>query len=45
MKFEWDKGKNSTNKEKHGISFELASLVFHDLNIISVPDYRYDEER
>ncbi len=26
--FEWDEKKNKTNIEKHGISFETASLIF-----------------
>lgn len=47
MQFEWDEGKNRINRIKHGISFELASLVFHDSYLMSVPDnrYDYDEER
>jgi len=45
--FEWDHEKNDLNKEKHGLSFELASLVFHDPNLLSWVDNRfdYDEER
>ena len=30
MWYEWDQRKNRTNKRKHGISFELAALVFED---------------
>lgn len=30
MIFEWDQNKNSTNKAKHKVSFEIASLVFFD---------------
>ena len=45
MKFEWDNSKNAKNKKKHGISFELASLIFHDSHLLSVPDHRYTEER
>jgi uncharacterized DUF497 family protein len=30
MWFEWDEGKNRLNRRKHGVSFELASLVFED---------------
>lgn len=28
MEFEWDEAKNRANREKHGISFEEAVLVF-----------------
>jgi uncharacterized protein len=30
MRYEWDERKNHQNRRKHGISFELASLVFQD---------------
>ena len=30
MRFEWDENKNAINKQKHGISFETAKLVFFD---------------
>ena len=45
MKFEWHEDKNHKNKQKHGISFELASLVFHDPHLLSVLDPRYSDER
>jgi uncharacterized DUF497 family protein len=32
MKFEWDDAKELANRRKHGISFEIASQVFKDLN-------------
>ena len=32
MRVEWDLAKDSENKKKHGISFELASYVFADPN-------------
>ena len=28
--FTWDDAKNENNKSKHGVSFELAQLVFED---------------
>jgi uncharacterized DUF497 family protein len=28
--FEWDETKNRSNQNKHGVSFETASLVFSD---------------
>ena len=47
MQFEWDKNKNRLNKKKHGLNFEIASLVFQDPFLLSVPDDRhsYLEER
>jgi uncharacterized protein len=30
MRYEWDPRKDRENQRKHGVSFELASLVFDD---------------
>ena len=30
MRYEWDEEKNRLNQKKHGVSFEIASLVFED---------------
>ena len=30
MYFEWDDEKNRLNRRKHGISFEMAALIFED---------------
>lgn len=30
IKFEWDTDKASSNKKKHGVSFEEAKSVFYD---------------
>jgi uncharacterized protein len=38
MRYEWDENKNDSNLEKHGLSFETASLVFNDPNALSIPD-------
>jgi uncharacterized protein len=38
MRYEWDENKNERNLEKHGLSFETASLVFDDPNALSIPD-------
>jgi hypothetical protein len=38
--FEWDPQKNQANIRKHRVSFETASLVFYDPNIV----YRCDEK-
>lgn len=48
MEFEWDENKNTVNKEKHGISFETAVLVFNDSERIEMFDRLHstkDEER
>ncbi|MCD8040182.1 MAG: BrnT family toxin [Clostridia bacterium] len=47
IRFEWDENKNTTNKEKHKISFEEAQTVFYDENalVISDPEHSYSEER
>ena len=46
MKFEWDKKKNQSNYEKHGLSFEDVELIFES-KTISFKDDRedYGEER
>jgi hypothetical protein len=36
LEFEWDEEKNKINKKKHGISFEVAKLVFNDDNRIEI---------
>jgi len=47
LQFEWDPRKNSSNKKKHGVSFEEAQTVFSDSNalIIEDPDHSDDEQR
>ncbi|WP_454745530.1 BrnT family toxin [Ciceribacter selenitireducens] len=46
MSFEWDETKNRINRQKHGISFEEACLIF-DGSVFSAKDKRFDygEER
>ncbi len=43
----WDKKKAAINKQKHGVSFETAALVFADDNAIIYRDDRHsqDEDR
>lgn len=36
MKFEWDDDKSKTNKEKHGIDFEMAKGIWLDENRIEI---------
>ncbi len=38
MRFEWDEDKNRRNLAKHKVSFETASLVFDDPQVLSVKD-------
>jgi hypothetical protein len=47
IEFEWDKRKASTNRKKHGISFEEAKTAFFDEAAIVYhdPDHSEDEER
>ncbi len=47
IEFEWDANKASSNKKKHGISFEEAKSVFFDENAIVIhdPEHSEDEER
>ena len=47
LKFEWDKNKDNTNQNKHGISFAEAKTVFYDefAILFDDPDHSQDEER
>jgi uncharacterized DUF497 family protein len=47
MRFEWDENKNRDNRIKHGVSFEVAKLVFNDPYVLSQLDREtgYSEER
>lgn len=47
IKFCWDLEKASSNKKKHGISFDEAKTVFFDdcARIINDPDHSENEER
>jgi uncharacterized DUF497 family protein len=41
MEFAWDDRKNAINLEKHGLSLELAALMFRS-QLIEEPDERHD---
>jgi len=41
--FDWDTGKAKSNFRKHKISFERATTVFRDPNLISNPDEEHSE--
>jgi uncharacterized protein len=45
--FEWDSAKDTSNQEKHGVSFALAQLAFFDHNrvILQDLDHSDDEKR
>lgn len=47
LRFEWDKRKESSNKKKHGVSFEEARTVFFDEYAVQFfdPDHSEDEDR
>ena len=42
MEFEWDKNKNDSNIEKHGIDFNDAKDIFNDEKRKISPDLRID---
>jgi uncharacterized protein len=44
MLFEWDENKNKINRKKHGISFELACLLFRDPLTLSELDDRFNDQ-
>jgi len=46
MEFEWDEQKNRINVDKHGLSFEIAPLVFGGFYITKLDDRKdYGESR
>jgi uncharacterized protein len=46
MRIDWDPHKSRSNRRKHSVSFETASLVFEDPNQLSIQDrYEAGEER
>ena len=45
MSFEWDHGKSIANKEKHGIDFESAELLWSDENRVEIHAPHPVEER
>jgi len=47
LKFEWDKEKDRSNTQKHGVTFEEAQTVFFDEHAIQFydPEHSDDEDR
>lgn len=47
LRFSWDEKKNTSNRRKHGVSFEEAQTAFFDDNAIEFcdPDHGQKEDR
>jgi hypothetical protein len=45
MDFEYDPGKRLANKDKHGIDFEVAQVLWDDPSRVEIPAYVTDEPR
>jgi len=47
IEFDWDARKASSNRRKHGVSFEEAASAFYDEGglLLDDPDHSEDEER
>jgi len=45
MRWVWNGGKNRLNRQKHGLSFETAQLVFTDPFAASIADPHPDGDR
>ena len=42
-KFEWDAEKDSSNQEKHGVSFAVAQYAFADPRRVIAKDYTHSQ--
>ncbi len=45
MEFEFDSQKSQSNKEKHGVDFREAQVLWNDPDLIEVPAGTSDEPR
>ena len=45
MKYEYDNNKSLSNKQKHGIDFEQAKLIYNDDRMIEITTSYENEER
>ena len=45
MEFEFDKQKSRSSKEKHGIDFVEAQVLWHDISRVEIPARTNDEPR
>ena len=43
IRFQWDERKNSSNQQKHGVSFDEAATVFADENALVIPDPEHSQ--
>jgi uncharacterized DUF497 family protein len=43
FQFEWDELKAEANVRKHGVSFDLACTIFHDMRLLTVADLEHGE--
>jgi uncharacterized DUF497 family protein len=43
FQFEWDEAKADANARKHGVTFELASTVFHDPRLFTIADVEHGD--
>jgi uncharacterized protein len=43
FQFEWDEAKAAANECKHSVTFELASSVFYDPQMLTVADLEHGE--
>jgi uncharacterized protein len=43
FQFEWDAVKADADARKHGVTFDLAATVFHDLRLLTVADLEHSE--
>jgi len=43
FQFEWDEIKEAANMRKHGVSFEFASTVFSDPQLLTIADLAHSE--
>jgi uncharacterized DUF497 family protein len=43
FQFEWDEAKADASTRKHGVTFELASTVFHDPRLLTVADLEHSQ--
>lgn len=43
MSFEWDTRKAKSNFRKHRITFDRATAILRDPNLLSIPDYEHSE--
>ena len=43
FQFEWDEVKADANARKRGVTFDMASTVFHDPRLLTVADVEHSE--